>query len=121
MPTQFKPAGEFIRVERGETLSTGQAVYLNASGQAMIADASSSASMPAVGFVKSIRGENCIIQTTYIVSKSGLNTGDEYWVSTGGEITNTVPSEDGYVLQRVGRAMSSSKLLLNIESQTINL
>ena len=122
MATQFKPAGEFAKFSSGESLSVGNVVCLGSSDDQVVkADSSQESKMPAIGFVKSIRGSNCIVQLSYLVELSGLVRGNEYWVSTNGGISNTPPSSEGSVLQKIGRAINNNKLLINIESQTINL
>lgn len=122
MSIQFKPSGEFAKFTSGESLSVGNVVCLGTSDNEVLkADASNSAKMPAIGFVKSLRGSDCIVQLTYLVGLTGLTQGSDYWVSTNGNIINTAPSSGGYIVQKVGRAVSSNKLLINLESQIVFL
>ena len=117
---QFIPVGEFSKFTKAETLSVGDVVALNSSGQVLKADSSDQNKMPAIGFVKTVRTNYCIVQLSYIVDKSGLTPGAPYWVGAAGAVIGTVPG-DGNVVQKIGRAVSSTKLLINIESQTITL
>lgn len=122
MATQFKPAGEFAKFSFGESLSVGDAVCLGESDNEVLkADSGNQSRMPAIGFVKSIRGSNCIIQLSYLMSRSNLSQGSEYWVSSNGGIAASAPSSSGAVVQKIGKAISSNKFLINIESQTITL
>lgn len=117
---QFVPAGEFVKFTQSETVATGDAVAVDSNGEVVKASSDNEDRMPAIGFVKTVRSSYCIVQLTYIVEKTGLSTGSQYWVGTNGSITNTVPG-NGNTIQKVGKAISSTKLLLNIESQTITL
>jgi len=123
MATQFRPTGEFAKFIAEESLSVGDVICLGSSDNGVVkADASDLLRMPAIGFVKSIRGSNCIVQLSYIISLGSLIRGAEYFVSTSGGITKDPElSADGYMVQRMGKAINSNQLLINVESQIIFL
>lgn len=113
MPTGV--GGDTQTLTAGETLSAGNLVYVNGSGSVLKADASA-ASKEAVGFV--LAGiTNAASGTVYfgsgvITGLTGLTAGSAYYLSdsTPGGVTTTVPSGSGKIVQRVGRAISSTVL-----------
>lgn len=113
MPTGV--GGDTQTLTAGETLSAGNLVYVNGSGAVLKADASA-ASKEAVGFVLS-GITNAASGTVYfgsgvITGLTGLTSGSAYYLSdsTPGGVTTTVPSGSGKIVQRVGRAISSTVL-----------
>ena len=89
-------------------LTAGKCAYMNGSSPAH-ADADSESTMPAFGIVYDAN-HICIggVYTT-----SGLTAGDVYYVGTDGNPTNIAPSGTGDQVQRIGLAISTTKLLVN--------
>lgn len=113
MPTGV--GGDTQTLTAGETLSAGNLVYVNASGSVLKADASA-ASKEAVGFVLSAI-TNAASGTVYfgsgiITGLSGLTAGSAYFLSdsTPGSVTTTPPTGTNKIVQRVGRAISTTVL-----------
>ena len=95
-------------------------VAVNSSGEAILADASSIVSMPAVGFVTSIdlgTMEVTCASTGNIAGLSGLTTGTNYFLGTSGGL-QTVPST-GAGAQFIGKALSTTTLLANVSSSVV--
>lgn len=112
MPTGF--GSDTLSVTAGEALSAGDLVYINASGQALKADADS-ASKAAVGFVLTSIS-NGASGTVYfgsgmITGLTGLTAGSVYFLSqTAGAITTTAPTGTNVIQQQVGVAANTTTL-----------
>lgn len=112
MPTGF--GSDTRTVTAGETLTAGNLIYLNGSGQALKADANTEAKA-AIGFV--LAGiTNAATGTAYfgsgiITGLSSLTPGARHFLSatTPGGITPTVPSGSGDIVQCVGYAISATE------------
>lgn len=98
-------------------------VYLSSSDTVSQADASSSATAPAIGIVTAIAGPSCTVQTEGEYSGfSGLTPGAIYYLSTtAGGITATPPSSTGQILQKVGIAKDATTLVMEFDPQFIAL
>lgn len=97
----------------GDTLGAGDFVYIDATGDVRLADAST-AGKEAQGFVLSAftAATNA---TVYFEGTnnalSGLTVGSRYYLgTTAGSVTTTAPTASGEVVQYVGRATSATEL-----------
>tara|TARA_R100000008_G_C3577427_1_gene166159 strand:- start:455 stop:916 length:462 start_codon:yes stop_codon:yes gene_type:complete len=103
-----------------ENVSQGQAVYCRASdGKAGLAVANSTLDLATVaGFARTAKttGQTLDVITSGILSTSGLDEGDIYYLSTSpGVITKTPPSTAGQYVTRIGESCSSAQLIIRIE------
>lgn len=101
-----------------EDLTAGDLVNLYESSGLKVRKANATdATKPADGFVKKdvANGDEALVQTLdgYINDySSGLTVAVEYYLSTtGGAVTATAPSSSGNIMQRVGKAVSSSSYI----------
>lgn len=105
----------------GETLSQGQAVYINSSdGKVYKAIASGTVDQATVvGFTKENKNVGLAVTTQVggVLAVSGLDPGEIYFLSTvsAGSITLTPPSTAGQFVTRVGEAGSSVQLCVKPE------
>ena len=105
----------------GETLVQGQAVYVSsADGKVYKAIASGTVDQATVlGFAKENKGTGLTItiQVGGVLSVSGLNEGEIYFLSaaSAGSITLTPPSTAGQFVTRVGEAGSTAQLCIKPE------
>ena len=107
-----------------ENVVQGEALYSRASdgkvGKATANDTVDKATC--IGFAQTSKstGETVRCLTIGQLATSGLTTGADYYLSTGsGGITTTPPSGDGEYLVRVGRASSTTQLIVKIEAPTL--
>ena len=101
-----KAQGSFIKVGySGSGLSNGNAASLDSSGNAVTADNTANPSTPCIGFIRHLEA------TTV--------SGQEYWLSSSGNITNTVPTSG--IIQKVGIGLPSNKILVKIDTDIIDL
>ena len=103
-----------------ENISQGQAIYCRASdGKAGLAVSNSTLDLATVaGFARTSKttGQTLDVITFGILSTSGLDEGDVYYLGTSpGVITNTPPSTAGQYVTRIGEACSSAQLIVRIE------
>tara|TARA_R110001632_G_scaffold53051_1_gene131043 strand:+ start:2883 stop:3473 length:591 start_codon:yes stop_codon:yes gene_type:complete len=120
MPTRTRiPVARFIRFSTSDaTIAVGDLVSISSVNDNVIrCDASNLSSMPAIGIAKSVGSSSVVVQRDYIYtlpSSSSLSivSGDTLYASTAGSLTNTLPSSG--VVQRIGSAKSSTKLILDI-------
>ena len=103
-----------------ENISQGQAIYCRASdGKAGLAVANSTLDLATVaGFARTSKttGQTLDGITFGILSTSGLDEGDIYYLSTSpGVITKTPTSTAGQYVTRIGEACSSAQLIMRIE------
>jgi hypothetical protein len=120
MPVGIGP--ETITAKATSSLTAGDFVFMykGASGAELFkADASpsSGAVRPATGFVLVDVGAGATA-TVYSISntntsKSGLIIGDDYWLSTGGGITNTPPVTPTWLCQYIGKADTVSSIVFS--------
>ena len=104
----------------GEALSAGDLVYINASGEALKADANDVAKA-AVGFVLSSASGGASATVYFegsITGLSGLTRGSKYFLSASaaGSVSTTVPSGAGDIVQYIGVATSTTEM--TFEPQT---
>lgn len=98
----------------------GDAVYISAADTAKKAKADAGSTSAAIGFATATitNGVTGSYQTSGVLAGlTGLTAGAIYYVSaaTGGLITNTAPSTTGQYVIRVGVAISTTELNIDIE------
>lgn len=103
-----------------ETISQGQAVYIrNTDGKIGLAVANSTFDRANVaGFARTskITGELVDVIVTGVIATTGLDPGDLYYLSgSAGNISTTPPTTAGHYLVRVGEAVNSTQLSINME------
>lgn len=98
----------------GGSISAGDVVAINASGQAIQADADAESTCRVLGICTSVDGSSIYVQQVgNITGLSGLTAGDRLFASTtAGGLTSTAPSGTGDVVFQVGYATSTSALVL---------
>ena len=121
MPTQtvFKVTGYVTTTF--ENVTQGDAVYSRASdgfiGKAIANDTFDKAKVAGIAETTQSSGAEVRVLTRGIVTTSGLNTGDLYFLSanSAGAITDTPPTGSGNYLTRVGEAGSTGQFIIKIE------
>ena len=121
MPTQtvFKVTGYVTTTF--ENVTQGDAVYSRASdgfiGKAIANDTFDKAKVAGIAETTQSSGAEVRVLTRGIVTTSGLNTGDLYFLSasSAGSITDTPPTGSGNYLTRVGEAGSTGQFIIKIE------
>mgnify|MGYP003127572550 CR=1 FL=1 len=115
-----KAQGSFMKVGySGSGLSNGNAASLDSSGNAVIADNTSTPSNECVGFIRHLESDHAIVQVDGELQLTSTVSGQEYWLSSLGNITNTVPTSG--IIQKVGIGLPNNKLLVKIDRTTITL
>lgn len=115
-------APNVITAIAGSTSITANAlIYLDSSGHIQLADNTTpvSASGYAPLAISATTSGQVVMGNGLNVGLSGLTTGSYYFLSTAGTITATVPSTAGYILQKVGQAVSSSELAVQLGPVTL--
>lgn len=106
------------------TESVNDAVYLFAANDVRRADAASDTTAPSIGIIKSKpTTTTCVIATDgELGGFSGLIAGDIYYLAKGlpGGITN-VPITGPGISQKLGEARNSTTLVLNVDSDFVEL
>jgi hypothetical protein len=108
-----------------ENVSQGEALYSRSSdgkvGKAIANDTVDKASC--IGFAETSKstGETVRCVTHGQLASSGLTVGSDYYLSgsSSGGITTTPPSGSGNYLVRVGRASSTTQLIVKIEAPMV--
>ena len=101
-------------IKSGVNFSIGKAVYIN-NGEADLAD--KDLDKKAYGFVRDIQGSTVIVQTDGVLPTS--SSVGKYWLSTSGDITQTVPSSG--TLQEVAMGLTGNKIMITIDTTTIKI
>jgi hypothetical protein len=96
------------------TISVGDVVAMDASGQAIQADASADATAHVIGLCTFVMGTTIYVQQIgNNKNVSGLTAGTKYYLSTtSGALTNTAPSASGEIVYQIGYARSATELVL---------
>jgi hypothetical protein len=119
-----------LQNNHGSTIVIGEAVYISAAGQVSKANANSGSTYAVIGLVadtsitNTSSGSIAIAGTltattgewdTVTGGSGGLTAGAQYYLSdvTAGRITTTPPSTTGRYVVNVGRALSTTVLLIN--------
>ena len=104
-----------------ENVTQGDALYSRASdgqvGKAIANDTFHKACVAGVEETTKPAGQSLKVITAGIVATSGLNTGDQYFLSasSAGSIVETPPSSAGQYVTRVGEAGSTGQFIVNAE------
>tara|TARA_R100001015_G_C4624934_1_gene183258 strand:+ start:580 stop:1044 length:465 start_codon:yes stop_codon:yes gene_type:complete len=105
-----------------EDVTQGDAVYSRASdgfvGKAIGNDTFDKAKVAGFAETTQTSGSQIRVLVRGIIATSGLNFGNEYFLSTSsaGSITETPPSGSGNYLTRVGEAGSTGQFIIKIET-----
>ena len=105
-----------------ENVTQGDAVYSRASdgfvGKAIGNDTFDKAKVAGFAETTQTSGSQIRVLVRGIIATSGLNFGNEYFLSTNsaGSITETPPSGSGNYLTRVGKAGSTGQFIIKIET-----
>ncbi len=105
-----------------ENVTQGDAVYSRASdgfvGKAIGNDTLDKAKVAGFAETTQTSGSQIRVLVRGIIATSGLNFGNEYFLSTSsaGSITETPPSGSGNYLTRVGEAGSTGQFIIKIET-----
>ena len=130
MPSPISsPVATFIRFAKGDpTIVIGDFVCIEAGQNDTVikADPTDATKMPAIGIVKSSGSSTVVVQLDYeytlpVGYSASISAGAEIYLDPNnpGKIIAT-PPESG-ILQKIGVAKSTTKLLLNIEEALISL
>lgn len=121
LDTSMLPNGigaDSVTLVAGEALSAGDFIYINGTGQAMKADATSAAKA-ARGYTLSAASSGANVTVYFDESNSALTSltpGATYYLSsTAGQVTTTAPTTTGNIVQEVGFATSANNLHVNIQ------
>jgi len=104
-----------------EAVSQGQALYSRSSdgkvGLAVANDTFDKANVVGFAQTSKLAGETVRVLIVGILSTTGLDAGDIYYLSaaSAGAITTTPPSSAGHYITRVGEAASSTELIVQLE------
>lgn len=98
----------------GGSISAGDVVAINGSGQAIQADADAESTCRVLGICTNVEGSDIFVQQVgNITGLSGLTAGQRLFASTtAGGLTSTAPSGTGDVVFQVGYATSTSAMVL---------
>ena len=105
-----------------ENVTQGDAVYSRASdgfvGKAIGNDTFDKAKVAGFAETTQTSGSRIRVLVRGIIATSGLNFGNQYFLSTSsaGSITETPPSGSGNYLTRVGEAGSTGQFIIKIET-----
>ena len=105
-----------------ENVTQGDAVYSRASdgfvGKAIGNDTFDKAKVAGFAETTQTSGSQIRVLVRGIIATSGLNFGNQYFLSTSsaGSITETPPSGSGNYLTRVGEAGSTGQFIIKIET-----
>ena len=121
MPSQtvFKVTG--YKAIAFENVNQGDAVYSRASdgqiGKAIANSTLDKAIVAGVAETTKVAGQEVRVIVSGIVSTSGLDLGDQYYLSSAsaGAIVKTPPSSAGQYISRIGEAGSTGQLIIRIE------
>ena len=122
MPSQtvFKVTG--YKTTCFENVTQGDALFSRASdgqvGKAIANDTFDKACVAGIAETTKTAGQSFKVIVAGIVATSGLNTGDQYFLSaaSAGAIVETPPSSAGQYVTRVGEAGSTGQFIIKIES-----
>jgi len=126
-PTPAPGPGDINATSAG-SLIIGDAVYLSGSGTVDKADATSSATVPVIGFAVTAVSPGpgaCVIRRNGLIpiSTSVLVPGNTYWLNTtAGQITtNLTGYTPGNVVQELGVAFDINNLLISLDTDWTEL
>ena len=103
--------GNTLSIDTG-SIAAGKAVYIDASGDAQLADNSALSTSEVVGFVSS---QNTVTYSGVVSGFSSLTPGSTYFLGVDGDISLSPPTADDSVVVRVGKALTANSLLIDID------
>ena len=96
-------------------------IYIDAAGLIQLAD--NSTPKKATGFAPLAISSTVVGQVVMgngpNAGLSGLSVGDDYFLSTAGTVTSTLPSTTGYIVQKVGVAVSATELQVLLQPPVV--
>jgi len=101
----------------GENLAAGDAVYIDAAGEAFKADNDSGGASEAIGFARSTVLAAASVDVRIAGRAgglSGLTVGARYYIGESGAITSTVPSASGEYIVQMGYAVSATEVVVQV-------
>lgn len=108
-----------FQVTTAANVTQGNALYMNSSGEVSHAtNNGTEEEATVIGFAKQTKniGEKVDVSIAGILSLSGLNPGQYYFLGVNGALTATAPtSPSANYLTRVGEAASASEFIIQIE------
>ena len=123
------PVATFLRFTKSDSsIAVGDFVCIKAgvNDSVVRSDPSDPTKMPAIGIVKSSGSTSVVVQLNYEYTMPAgysvsMSAGDEIYLDPNnpGKIIATLPQSG--ILQKIGVAKSTTKLLLNIEEALISL
>lgn len=126
----FNGKGRYFEANCLGTDALGDFVYITADEAANLfnvtkVDVDDSTTMPAIGvIIEKPTLSTCLVMTFGVLAATGLTPNARYWVDTDAQITATPPTRASgvnRVVQVVGIALSSTKLLLRPDYLAIKL
>jgi hypothetical protein len=112
------PISDDITLVAGENLSALRAVTTNSSGQAVYASNDTLANAQVVGITNGAvtSGANATIKISGILTDANWNwTKGTVYLGTNGTLTQTVPT-NGAIVVHVGKALTSTQLIIDIDT-----
>jgi hypothetical protein len=112
------PISDDITLVAGENLSALRAVTSNSSGQAVYASNDTLANAQVVGISNGAvtSGANATIKISGILTDANWNwTKGTVYLGTNGTLTQTVPT-NGAIVVHVGKALTSTQLIIDIDT-----
>lgn len=106
------------------TVAVLDVVYLSSADNVDKADADDASKRPLVGFVvtKPTTTTATVLYYGELDGFVGLTPGSTYYLSaTPGQVTDVAPSASGNIIQRVGFARSTTKLVLMIDRDYVEI
>jgi hypothetical protein len=113
-----------ITATAGSTnITAGMMIYLDSSSHIQPAD--NTTPVKATGFapsaISATTSGQVVIGSGPNAALTGLTAGSDYFLSTAGSVTATVPSSAGQILQKVGTAISTTELQVLLPSVVVLL
>ena len=112
------PISDDVTLVAGQNLSALRAVTTNGSGEAVYASNDTLANAQVVGITvnAATSGDNVTIKTSSIIDDASWNwTKGTVYLGTNGQLTQTAPS-GGAVIVHVGKALTATKLQVDIDT-----
>lgn len=115
-----KVPGLFIKVPYiASDLSAHKFVGINSVGNAELSSRDASSFITPVGIIRHQESNYVIVQLEGEIEISSTQEGDEYWLSTDGNIINSPPTSG--IIQKVGIGLQNNKILVRIDTDIINI
>jgi len=107
-------------IEISHSVSEGNLVYMNGTVPT-IADADSSSTMPAIGISLGTTSNQIMTHGVYTPGGTPYTAGSIYYVGLSGQPTTTRPTGNNDQVQRIGIAISTSKLMIIISPDVLTI